>query len=212
MKRLILVLVLLFFAAPLSAQPPADFHAWFLEAVAGRSYSQDTLVALQPELACVGSQLTPPNHDGDRTKIWDPNAQLWVRVLGVEPAWPWMYQGRIAPPPPVSCAGAPTPDPTDPKPQPTLIDYERIRVIVQAEVHAEVGARPGDSVYQQNERTQADQSKQHKAIADQVTGVQADIKSLRERFVDTIGNVAEFAGKYLAPPIAAWIAAKKIGN
>ena len=133
-----------FFWKPLVAQTiPPDFHEWFLEAVAGKSFNQQTLEALQPELACVGSQLTPPNTKGERTKIYDPNARQWVRVGFGEGEWVWLYQGTTTPPNPVPCAGTPSPDPSN---LPTLIDYARVQAIIRAEVQR---------VYDQNERIHA---------------------------------------------------------
>jgi hypothetical protein len=115
---------------PVSAQTiPADFHAWFLEHVAGKPFGQQTLLDLAPLLPCVGSQITPPNAVGERTKIWDPTTFQWTRVGFGEGQWVWIGQGVSTPPTPQPCGAAPTPTPSPtptPGPPPS-VDLEPLR-------------------------------------------------------------------------------------
>lgn len=141
MKRKTLVILLLLVATPLFAQVPGgDFHAWFLAQVAGKSFAQQTLVDLQPALACVGSQLTPPNAVGERTKLWDPLVKQWMRVGFGEGHWVAVYQGPSEDPPPsaIPCGNAPAPpivaNPPAGTPAPVLvIDYAKIAELVKAD-------------------------------------------------------------------------------
>lgn len=136
MKTLLLVFLLV--ASPVAAQVPGgDFHAWFLSQVAGKPFTQQTLVELQPALACVGSQLTPANANGERTKIYDPTSERWTRVGFGEGQWVWMVQGPLDPPPPstIPCGTAPAPPvvviPPVVTPPPVLvIDYAKIAALV----------------------------------------------------------------------------------
>lgn len=153
MKKLVILFLLV--AAPLSAQTiPADFHGWFLNQVAGKPFSQQTLLALAPSLPCVGSQLTPPNAKDERTKIWDPNAHRWVRVgfgdrdaAGNLVGWVWMYQ-EVLP---------------DPAPQPCeVLKYDPPPVIPSLDLSA-VYARI-DTITAQNERIYADLVKRFDAL------------------------------------------------
>lgn len=110
MKKLLILFLLV--AAPVSAQVPGgDFHAWFLSQVAGKPFTQQTLVELQPALACVGSQLTPANANGEQTKIYDPTSERWTRVGFGEGHWVWMVQGpgEAAASSGIPCGTAPAP-------------------------------------------------------------------------------------------------------
>jgi hypothetical protein len=52
--------------------------------------------------------------------------------------------------------------------------------------------------------------KHEEASKQDAAAIRADIQSFRERTLDVVKNALEFAAKYLGPPVAAWIAAKKI--
>lgn len=194
-----LVLVFLLVAAPVAAQVPQDFHGWFLSQVAGKPFGQQTLLDLAPLLPCVGSQITPPNAVGERTKIWEPNAHEWKRVgfgdrdeSGNLVGWVWVGQGVTTQPEPQRCGSAPDPSP-DPLPV-LVIDYARIQAIVAAEVHAEVGAdrAEGDTVYQQNERTFNNLSGQLKAHDDKQNEILAFLTNAKT-IVAEVGVIVGWA-------------------
>lgn len=70
-----------------------SFQDWFMGAVAGRPYNQETLLGLEGLLQQSGSRLTPANSLGERTKIWDPTINDWVRVGFGEGHPVWIPQG-----------------------------------------------------------------------------------------------------------------------
>src|SRR5258706_10239526 len=70
----------------------AEFTDWFFKQVEGRPFGQQTLLNLEPALISVGSALTPPNANGDRTKIQDPFTKQWIRVGFGEGHWVWLVQ------------------------------------------------------------------------------------------------------------------------
>ena len=87
-------------APPTAATPPAptgptagQFQSWFMNQLAGKPFNQQTLLDLEPLLMQFGSKLTPPNMAGERTKIWDPDSQQWVRVGFGEGHPVWIGQG-----------------------------------------------------------------------------------------------------------------------
>ena len=136
-----------FFWKPLIAQTiPPDFHAWFLQQVAGRPFGQQTLTELQAALNCAGSALTPPNADGDRTKIWEPNEQRWKRVGFGEGVWVWVDTTPGPPPTITPCTSAAPP----PQPIPAVdfsavlnrLDFVYQQLYAQQErIHANAVAR-----------------------------------------------------------------------
>lgn len=90
--------------APSTPQPSApsgpsafsgqgSFQDWFMQAINGKPFNQQTLLDLEPLLQQSGSQLTPANSLGERTKIWDPTRNDWVRVGFGEGTPQWIYQG-----------------------------------------------------------------------------------------------------------------------
>ena len=70
----------------------AEFKDWFFKQVEGKPFGQQTLLNLEPALISVGSALTPPNANGDRTKIQDPFTKQWIRVGFGEGHWVWLVQ------------------------------------------------------------------------------------------------------------------------
>lgn len=112
-----------------------------------------------------------------------------------------------------------TPVTPPPAPSPGLvsaIDYARFQQIVRDELHAEVGAdrTKGDTVYAQHERTYNDEVKRLEGVAGQVTAVGEKVTALDQKAggaLKALGDVMAFAGKYIAPAVGAWIAAKKFG-
>ncbi len=79
---------------PTEPQPPnptltdqEQFMAW----VAGKPFGQQTLLDLEPTLNAAGWQLTPPNAQGDRTKV-KPVHGPWTRVGFGEGYWVWIPQ------------------------------------------------------------------------------------------------------------------------
>lgn len=85
---------------PASTQPAAntgpqngDFQGWIMGLLAGKPFNQQTLLDLEPLLQQFGSQLTPANTQGERTKIWDPFSKQWVRVGFGEGHPVWIPQG-----------------------------------------------------------------------------------------------------------------------
>jgi hypothetical protein len=60
-----------------------DYQSWFMNLIAGKPFNQQTLNALEPTLKANGVQLTPPNANGEQTKIGIPDGNggtQWVRV------------------------------------------------------------------------------------------------------------------------------------
>lgn len=79
---------------PTGAAPSGPFNKnAFLSLVQGKPFSQQTLLDIEPLLQQYGSKLTPANAIGERTKIWDPGLNDWVRVFGAEGDWQWIPQG-----------------------------------------------------------------------------------------------------------------------
>ncbi len=206
-----LVLLCLLVAAPLQAQTiPVDFHAWFLAQVVGKPFSQQTLLDLGTVLPCVGSGLTPPNAGGERTKIWEPNEHAWRRVgFGdheppEQPTWVWKATTPGPPPEPRVCGTPPAPTPV-PAPQPSvLINYALIQQLVRDEIQR---------VYDQHERTYADEIKRFDSVASHVATVDGKVTALDQKTtgaLKVIGDSLVFVGKYIAPAVGAWIAAKNI--
>ena len=78
-----------------SSVPNGDYQAWFQSLIAGKPFTQQTLLDLEPTLNRYGVQLTPPNAAGDRTKIGLPNGQ-WVRVGFGEGRPVWVPQPGTA--------------------------------------------------------------------------------------------------------------------
>lgn len=74
-------------------QSGQSFRDYFNTLVQGKPYSQQTLLDIEQGLQAGGGKLTPANSIGERTKVWDPDAQDWFRVFGVEPNWQWIGQG-----------------------------------------------------------------------------------------------------------------------
>jgi hypothetical protein len=70
-----------------------SFRDWFMGTVQGRPWNQQTLLELEEILGKSGSRLTPANAAGERTKIWDPTIQDWVRVGFGEGQPVWIPQG-----------------------------------------------------------------------------------------------------------------------
>ena len=82
--------------APTAGPSPfsgGSFRDWFMGAVQGRPYNQQTLLDLEQLLQQSGSRLTPANAAGERTKIWDPTINDWVRVGFGEGTPVWIPQG-----------------------------------------------------------------------------------------------------------------------
>jgi hypothetical protein len=69
-----------------------NFQDWFMQAINGKPFNQQTLLDLEPLLQQSGSKLTPANSLGERTKIWDPTRNDWVRVGFGEGTPQWIYQ------------------------------------------------------------------------------------------------------------------------
>ncbi len=64
---------------------------WFGQCVYGKAFGQQTLLELEPTLNANGWKLTPPNANGERTKVHPPNGP-WVRVGFGEGYWVWVEQ------------------------------------------------------------------------------------------------------------------------
>ena len=88
-------------AAPGAASAPGgpqggDYKGWIQGLLQGKPVNQQTLLELEPTLKQYGVQLTPPNAQGERTKVGIPNGQGgtdWVRVGFGEGNWTWVPQG-----------------------------------------------------------------------------------------------------------------------
>ena len=65
---------------------------WFQMLVYGKPFGQQTLLECEPTLNANGWQLTPPNANGERTKVLPPREQ-WTRVGFGEGYWVWVPQG-----------------------------------------------------------------------------------------------------------------------
>ena len=76
-----------------SAFGGGNFQDWFMGALQGKPFNQQTLLDLEGLLNQSGSRLTPANAQGERTKIWDPTKNDWVRVGFGEGTPQWIYQG-----------------------------------------------------------------------------------------------------------------------
>ncbi len=63
----------------------------FFALVAGYPFNQKTLNDLEPTLNAAGWLLTPPNAQGDRTKVHPPQGP-WTRVGFGEGHWVWVEQ------------------------------------------------------------------------------------------------------------------------
>ena len=87
-------------------QGQGSFQDWFMSQVANRPYNQQTLLDLEAMLQQSGSKLTPANASGERTKIWDPSINDWVRVGFGEGKPVWIPQGWGANGPQNGGAGA----------------------------------------------------------------------------------------------------------
>jgi hypothetical protein len=77
-----------------------NYQGWFNSLVAGKPFNQQTILDLEPILNQYGVQLTPPNSQGERTKIGIPNGQGgydWVRVGFGEGHPVWIPQGGDTP-------------------------------------------------------------------------------------------------------------------
>lgn len=180
MKKFLILFLL--FASPLYAQVPGgDFHAWFLSQVASKPFGQQTLLELAPRLPCVGSKLTPPNAEGERTKIWDPTTAHWTRVGFGEGHWVWIAQAE-APPPVITseellACGTPAPIP-QPVPIPS-VDFSGVLARL-------------DAIIAQNERIYADDVNRLNALG-------AQVKALNDK--TGLGDV--FGNRYAQVIIAA---------
>lgn len=188
MKKLFILLVLC--AAPLSAQTvPADFHGWFLGQVAGKPFGQQTLLEIAPLLPCVGSQITPPNAVGERTKIWDPTTNQWTRVGFGEGSWMWIGQGVTTPPAPQPCSTAnPTSGSITGTPPPLDLSQVLSRL---------------DYIIAQNERIYADE-------VNRLTALSAQVKAHDEK---TSAIVAFFGNRYTQLFLAAagtWLTTNRV--
>lgn len=92
------------------AQPSPP--AWVMQIIGDRPFGQATLLAVENDLNCAGSALTPPNAEGERTKIWDPGAERWMRMGFGEGRWVWIVTTPgPAPSMPRPCTVAPVPPP-----------------------------------------------------------------------------------------------------
>lgn len=63
--------------------PNGDYQSWFMNLVGNQPWNQQTFNALAPQLQTAGIQITPPNANGDQTKIGIPDGHggtQWVRV------------------------------------------------------------------------------------------------------------------------------------
>lgn len=90
-------------AASGPAAPGGTFQSQVMSRLQGKPFNQQAVLDLEPWLNSVGSKLTPPAVNGDRTKIFDPETKQWVR-LGFGEGHPvWVPQGG---------ASAPTPRPS----------------------------------------------------------------------------------------------------
>lgn len=69
--------------------PREQFFAW----VDGKPFSQQTLLDLEPTMKAAGWELTPPNANGDRTKVYPPGGP-WIRVGLGEGQWIWLPQAE----------------------------------------------------------------------------------------------------------------------
>ena len=79
--------------APSGRAEGQSFRDYFQSLTQGKEVTQQTLLDLESALQAAGSKLTPANAGGERTKIWDPDTQDWVRVGFGEGAWQWIPQG-----------------------------------------------------------------------------------------------------------------------
>ena len=91
---------------------------------ANKPFNQQTILDAEQELLARGIRLTPPNAQGERTKIFDPTTQQWVRIGFGEGRPVWVPQGgstgtggggptpsgSALPPPPQGWAKYQTPD------------------------------------------------------------------------------------------------------
>jgi hypothetical protein len=80
-------------ASAAQAYTGGSFQDWFMGQLSGKPFNQQTLLDLEPLLQQSGSRLTPANSLGERTKIWDPTRNDWVRVGFGEGTPQWIYQG-----------------------------------------------------------------------------------------------------------------------
>jgi hypothetical protein len=80
-------------SGPAAFSGSGSFRDWFMQAIQGQPFNQQTLLNLEPLLGQSGSRLTPANAQGERTKIWDPTIQDWVRVGFGEGQPVWIPQG-----------------------------------------------------------------------------------------------------------------------
>lgn len=81
---------------PAAVQGPLNghFQDWFMGQLQGKPFNQQTLLDMEGVLNQYGSKLTPANAQGERTKIWDPTSNQWVRVGFGEGRPVWVPQGN----------------------------------------------------------------------------------------------------------------------
>ncbi len=76
-----------------------DYQGWFMSLVGNQPWNQQTFNSLVPQLQAAGIQITPPNANGDQTKIGIPDGQggtQWVRVGFGEGHPVWIPQSGAA--------------------------------------------------------------------------------------------------------------------
>lgn len=162
-----------------------DFHATFLQMVAGKPFGQQTLLDIQNQLACAGSALTPPNAVGERTKIWDPVAQRWVRVGFGEGFWVWLYQDPAAFPVIQPCNAQPAPTPP---PQPMPPDLGSLPQEVNS-IHALVV-----QIANRNEELSKAERDAIAALDQHLTAHDTNPSWLRKYWPEIVAAISSFAG------------------
>lgn len=95
-------------------QPGQSFRQYWESLIAGRPVNQQTLLDLEQQLTAAGSRITGANASGERTKIWDPDLQDWVRVGFGEGSWQYIPQGWGQNGPAAGGGGMPTGSLTEP--------------------------------------------------------------------------------------------------
>lgn len=70
----------------------SDPQTWFMQMVANQPFGQATLIADEPFLNANGWLLTPPNANGDRTKVRPPDYPNYFRVGFGEGHWVWITE------------------------------------------------------------------------------------------------------------------------
>jgi len=143
MKRILAaIVVVLALAGSASAQclsiPNGDTRGLVWSVFDGKPFTQQTLTDAEPFLNAHAIQLTPPNHDGERTKIGDPLSRQWTRIGFGEGHPVWIPQGQSGDYTPIACAVQPPPvvvpppvvAPPPPQPPPAVFDTLALQAIL----------------------------------------------------------------------------------